>query len=82
MKVLIKYYSFKLLCTVDLNYAVSHLGAKDGNSVFLEIKEMDDAEKAAAVESRSGVDLVRTRVSVFVDGARQTKLEKTFNRLP
>jgi hypothetical protein len=82
MNVLIKYYGFKLLCTVDLNYLVSNLGVKDGDSLALRIEEMDDAEKDAAIDSTSGIDLVRRRISVFVDGVRQAELEKKFNRLP
>jgi hypothetical protein len=43
---------------------------------------MDEAEKNAAIEPTSGVDLVRGRIRVFVDGDRRTELERKFLRSP
>ena len=67
-KILIKYYSLKMLLTVDLNTLTEYLFQEFGDSFVLEYKPMNQEEVNSVTNDESGISIVHERFWLFHEG--------------
>jgi hypothetical protein len=80
-RVFIKFYSMKLLLTVDLNGLVHSLQREFGQDLEINFAPMTQSEKGEASEDVSGIEKVNDRLIVLVDMERRQDLENSIRSI-
>lgn len=76
-RIVIKYYDRRMLLTVDIHTLLNVVFDNYGDSVKIELVEMDDQEKDTSVETIEGIRAIRERFQILEikspDGVQRRK---------